>query len=106
MQLVWQARCPAELAQLISRKMPQIVEFIGNRVETFLLTCKTVASEIVEEHAQVASSTIQLVDAVYIPNYQSLRATLKDVKLVQVVHIMDESVIELAKKNCIMSMPF
>ena len=80
------------------RDMAPIMEFINNKVETFLLSSKTKSSEIIEEHSRVGSSAIQLVDAVSIETCKKLRAKLNEVKLVQVIHVMDKHSIEQAKE--------
>ena len=59
-------------------------------VATFLLTCRQEAEEIIAQHRFCRTSTIQLVDYVPIAQLQKLRAGLPGIKLVQVIHVVDQ----------------
>ena len=60
-------------------------------VSTFLLTSKTTPDEIIQQHQTLNTDTIQLVDTLELSHYQKLRYELPNVKLVQVIHVLDES---------------
>ncbi len=60
-------------------------------VATFLLTSETDASAIVAHQKRVGTSTVQIVDALTEGTYQEIRAALPGIKLVQVVHVVDEA---------------
>jgi phosphoribosylanthranilate isomerase len=60
-------------------------------VATFLLTSETTAEDVIAHQKRVHSSTIQIVDALTERNYKLIREHLPSVKLVQVIHVIDES---------------
>ncbi len=76
----------------------EIMAALESDVDTFLLTSKTTAEEIIEQHAQFNTKTIQIVDALKDTNYAKLREHLPNVRIVQVIHVMDETAIAEAKK--------
>ncbi|MBK8148006.1 MAG: phosphoribosylanthranilate isomerase [Acidobacteria bacterium] len=59
-------------------------------IATFLLTSETRAADIVAHHRRVRTNTIQIVDALENRAYQEIRAALPGIKLVQVIHVIDE----------------
>ena len=73
-----------ELIYDISKKFRQ-------EVETFLLTSRINAEEIVKHHASTQTSTIQIVDEIDNQAYELISKALPGIKLVQVIHIEDES---------------
>lgn len=75
----------------------EIVSKIPPSVATFLLTSKQSADEIIFQHLKTNTSTLQLVD--YLPSNELIKLKLKlpAIKLVQVIHILDESSIDEAK---------
>jgi phosphoribosylanthranilate isomerase len=56
-------------------------------VDTFLLTARTDAEAIAEQHARARTTTLQLVDHVPAAELQRLRALRPGVKIVQVIHV-------------------
>lgn len=76
----------------------EIVKSIPKHVDTFLLTSKTKVSEIIEHHNKVKTTTIQLVDELIEGNHYQLKKALPNVKIVQVLHVINEkTVIEAIK---------
>jgi phosphoribosylanthranilate isomerase len=65
---------------------------------TFLLTCRTDGSEIEDQVIRCRTNTVQLVDEVPDETYRHLRRTLPWLKIVQVLHVMDETVVEEARR--------
>ena len=65
-------------------------------IATFLLTSETETDAVVNHHKKVHTSTIQIVDALGNREYQKIRAELPSVKLVQVIHVIDEASIDEA----------
>ncbi|WP_128547522.1 phosphoribosylanthranilate isomerase [Larkinella soli] len=59
-------------------------------VATFLLTSEPTAEAVIEHHRRVHTNTLQLVDAMPEGSYRVLRAALPGIKLVQVIHVLDE----------------
>ncbi|MBK7709480.1 MAG: phosphoribosylanthranilate isomerase [Acidobacteria bacterium] len=65
-------------------------------IATFLLTSETRAADIVAHHRRVQTNTIQIVDALENRAYQEIRAALPGIKLVQVIHVIDERSVDEA----------
>ena len=59
-------------------------------VETFLFTSELIASRIIELHHICRTTTIQLVDYVEVAELVKLRQSLPDIRLVQVIHVVDD----------------
>ena len=68
-----------------------IVKQVPPGVSTFLLTSETTANGIIAHHRKVNTSTVQIVDYLPEADYAVLRAELPGIKLVQVIHVIDES---------------
>lgn len=60
-------------------------------VATFLLTCLTDADALIAQQRRCGCDTLQLVDAVAPAVLRRLRAGLPGIRLVQVIHVLDES---------------
>jgi phosphoribosylanthranilate isomerase len=73
-----------------------IVKTVPPPIATFLLTSETTAADIIAHQKRVHSSTIQIVDALTERNYKLIRECLPSVKLVQVIHVIDESSVDEA----------
>ena len=67
-------------------------------VSTFLLTSETDAAEIIRHHQKVNTHTIQIVDSLTSGSYRQLREALPGIKLVQVIHVVDDSSVKEAMK--------
>jgi phosphoribosylanthranilate isomerase len=65
-------------------------------VATFLLTSKQTADEIIVQHLKTKTNTLQLVDQLPHHELTKLREQLPGIKLVQVIHVVDEKSIEEA----------
>ncbi len=72
------------LIEQIARKVPP-------PVSTFLLTSETKPKDIIAHYKRVNTTTIQIVDALEKREYEALRQALPNVKLVQVIHVIDEN---------------
>lgn len=73
-----------------------IVKSIPTETTTFLLTPKTSVNEIIEHQRLTGTNCIQLVDAVKIEDYKILREALPNIKLIQVIHVVDEDSVQEA----------
>lgn len=73
-----------------------IVKIIPPPVASFLLTSETLADKIVAHQKKVHTNTIQIVDALPERGYEFIRQQLPSVKLVQVIHVIDETSVEEA----------
>lgn len=65
-------------------------------IGTFLLTSETQAANIISHHLKTFTNTIQLVDELEERKYAQIRAALPTIKLVQVIHVIDEASIDEA----------
>lgn len=73
-----------------------IAQIVPPPIATFLLTSETIAQDIIEHHQKVHTTTIQLVDALPNRDYLTIRERLPHVKLVQVIHVINEDSVEEA----------
>jgi phosphoribosylanthranilate isomerase len=78
------------------RLIAEIVPTVPPPVATFLLTSETTAAAIVSHQQRTHTNTLQLVDAVETDAYAAIREALPTVKIVQVVHVIDEKTVEEA----------
>lgn len=69
----------------------QIAMTVPPPIATFLLTSETKPQEIISHYKRVNTSTIQIVDELENREYEILRKELPNVKLVQVIHVIDDS---------------
>jgi phosphoribosylanthranilate isomerase len=75
----------------------EIAALVPPPIATFLLTCRTDPDAIVAQARVCRVGTLQLVDAVPAGTYQVLRRALPGIKLVQVLHVADDDVVEEAR---------
>ena len=84
-----------ELAATIAAHVP-------DQIETFLLSSETSAAGVIAHHRKVKSTALQLVDELESGAYADIRTALPNVKLVQVIHVIDQDSVkqaELAAKH-------
>jgi len=74
----------------------EIARIVPPSVATFLLTSETRADDIIAHHRRVQTTTMQIVDKIQLDQYQKLRKELPGVKLVQVIHVIDENSVKEA----------
>lgn len=74
----------------------EIADRMRGKIETFLLTSETTADGIYEHYKRTITDTIQLVDRIELKEYNKLRDLMPGVRLVQVVHVIDEKSVEEA----------
>lgn len=68
----------------------QIAKTIPPPISTFLLTSETKAQDIISHYKRANTTTIQIVDALEKSEYEIIRTELPSVKLVQVIHVIDD----------------
>lgn len=71
-------------------KIAYIAANVPPPTETFLLTSETNIDHIVRQHSRAKTTHIQLVDKLRAGTHADLRSELEDVKLIQVIHVLDE----------------
>jgi len=76
----------------------EIAKFTPPPIATFLLTSETDAEQIITHHHRVQTNTIQIVDELRTGSYSQIRKECPSVKLVQVIHVIDEKSIDEALK--------
>lgn len=89
-------RMPSGPGPIDDELIAAIVKTIPPPVASFLLTSETLANKIVAHQRKVHSNTIQIVDALAERGYEFIRQQLPSVKLVQVIHVVDNSSVEEA----------
>ncbi len=90
------ARMPSGPGPIPDELIADIAGSVPPPVATFLLTSETDAQAIIRHHLRVHTNTIQIVDRLENGTYQEIRLALPNVKLVQVIHVIDESAIDEA----------
>ena len=75
----------------------EIASSVPRQINTFLLTSKTNADSIIEQHRKCKTTTLQIVDRVKINELIKLRKELPPIRLVQVIHVKGEESITEAK---------
>ena len=90
------AKMPSGPGVISDELISAIAKTVPSGVDTFLLTSETSYEAIVEHHKRVNTTTIQIVDALSNRQYNEIRASLPNVKLVQVIHIIDETALQEA----------
>ena len=74
----------------------QITKHVPPPIATFLLTSERKASGIIAHHQKVQTNTIQIVDSLLEMDYAKIREAIPAVKLVQVIHVLNEKQIDEA----------
>ena len=74
----------------------QITKQIPPPIATFLLTRERKASDIIAHHQKVQTNTIQIVDSLLEMDYTLIREAIPTVKIVQVIHVLNEKQIDEA----------
>lgn len=74
----------------------KIARTVPPPIATFMLTSETDAQAIIAHHTRTLTNTIQIVDELTAGSYDAIRTAIPSVKLVQVIHVMDEGSVEEA----------
>jgi len=69
----------------------EIAKFTPKNIETFLLTSETTAKNIITHYKKVKTTAIQIVDTITEGTYLEIRKELPHVKIIQVIHVLDDS---------------
>jgi phosphoribosylanthranilate isomerase len=84
------ARMPSGPGPISDDLIRRIANTVPPPIATFMLTCETTIEDIVEHHQRTKTNTIQIVDALTSGNYSELKMALPGIKIVQVIHVIDE----------------
>ena len=69
---------------------------IPDDVNSFLLTSRQSAEEIIKQHKRCKTKTIQLTDKIPNEDYNELKRSLPAIKIIQVIHVINEESIQEA----------
>jgi phosphoribosylanthranilate isomerase len=89
-------KMPSGPGPISDELIKQIARSVPPPVATFLLTSETSAARIIEHHHRTRTNTIQIVDSLAEGTYSEIKEALPNVKIVQVVHVIDQMSVELA----------
>ena len=90
------AKMPSGPGPISDEKIMAIATTIPSHIDSFMLTSETKATEIIQHHKRTLTNTIQIVDALSEGTYRDIRIELPNIKIVQVIHVIDENSIEEA----------
>lgn len=85
------SRMPSGPGPIPESRIRDIARTVPPGVATFLLTCETTAEPIIAQQRYTGANTLQLVDDVAPAVYGALRVALPGIKIVQVIHVRDDS---------------
>lgn len=74
----------------------EIVKSIHPPIASFLLTCEQSSAEIIYHVKRVDTNTVQIVDELTTGTYDDIRTALPHLKIVQVIHVIDDKSIDEA----------
>jgi len=89
-------RMPSGPGIITDELIHSIAKTVPPPIDSFLLTSETTAEAIIEHHNKVNTTTIQMVDALTDRQYHKIREAIPHVKLVQVIHVLDEKAVQEA----------
>jgi phosphoribosylanthranilate isomerase len=89
-------RMPSGPGVIDDELIAEIAAAVPPPVSTFLLTSETKAGDIITHYKKVNTTTIQIVDELEERAYRQIRTELPNVKLVQVIHVIDEHSVQEA----------
>jgi len=89
-------RMPSGPGIITDELIHSIAKTVLPPIDSFLLTSETTAEAIIEHHNKVNTTTIQMVDALTDRQYHKIREAIPHVKLVQVIHVIDEKAVQEA----------
>ncbi|GAA4466772.1 phosphoribosylanthranilate isomerase [Nibrella saemangeumensis] len=90
------AKMPSGPGPIADDLIRDIAQTVPPPVATFLLTSETTADAIIAHQRQVLTNTIQIVDELTDREYRKIREALPAIKLVQVIHVIDERSVDEA----------
>ncbi len=90
------ANMPSGPGVITDEEIFTIAKIVPPAISTFMLTSETSADEIIKHHLRTLTNTIQIVDELKEGTYEKIREALPAIKIVQVIHVMDEKTIDEA----------
>lgn len=92
------SRMPSGPGPIPETRIRDIARTVPPGIATFLLTCETTAEPIIRQQRYTGANTLQLVDEVEPGVHDALRHALPGIKIVQVIHVRDESALTEARR--------
>lgn len=89
-------KMPSGPGVISDKEILAITKTVPPPIATFLLTSETNSANIIEHYKRVQTNTIQIVDELTDRTYHEIRNALPNVKLVQVIHVIDEKSVDEA----------
>lgn len=90
------SKMPSGPGVISDEKILDIIKTIPVNIDTFLLTSETNSERIILQEKKFKPKTLQLVDEVKTDVYNDIKRELPGIKIVQVVHVTDESSVDYA----------
>jgi len=90
------ANMPSGPGIITDEEILKITEIVPPAISTFMLTSETSADEIISHHKRTLTNTIQIVDELKEGTYETIRKALPAIKIVQVIHVINEMTIDEA----------
>jgi phosphoribosylanthranilate isomerase len=90
------ARMPSGPGSISDKLIRQIAKTVPPPIATFMLTSERSVKAIIEHHRRTNTNTIQIVDSLSSGAYSELKTALPGVKIVQVIHVIDERSVDEA----------
>ncbi len=87
---------PSGPGVISEEEISEIANYISPGISSFLLTSKQDVEQIIRQQKRCGTNVIQLVDSMPEGSHEQLKAALPGIKIVQVIHVIDESSIEEA----------
>jgi phosphoribosylanthranilate isomerase len=91
-------KMPSGQGVITDELINKIAKSVPPPIATFLLTSEISSGGIIAHHKKVNTNTIQIVDELKLGSFRDIRERLPNVKIVQVIHILDEKSIDQALK--------
>lgn len=89
---------PSGPGVISDKKILEITKTVPPPIGTFLLTSQTSTVGIIEHCRKVKTNTVQIVDELKSGTYGEIRTALPNIKIVQVIHVIDENSVNEAVK--------
>ena len=89
-------KMPSGPGPISDEEIFRIAKSVPPPIATFLLTSEQTPEGVIEHHLRTRTNTIQIVDELENRDYDTIKAQLPNLKLVQVIHVLDDSSIDEA----------
>ncbi len=90
------AEMPSGPGVISDEVITQLTPIVPPGVDSFLLTSRTDVAGIIAHQQATGANTLQLVDALATGTYQDIRMALPGIRIVQVIHVLDQASVDEA----------